>query len=85
MRVGMLTGGGDCPGLNAVIRAVCRRLWEHGHETFGVLNGWRGMVDGTLNVLEAVRTLAPAARVLVAGSGEVFGDTGGEPANKTWE
>ena len=29
----MLTGGGDCPGLNPVIRAVCRRLWEDGHET----------------------------------------------------
>ena len=43
MRIGMLTGGGDCPGLNPVIRAVCRRLWEGGHETFGVLNGWRGM------------------------------------------
>ncbi len=51
MRVGMLTGGGDCPGLNAVIRAVCRRLWEHGHETVGVLNGWRGMIDGNLRPL----------------------------------
>jgi ATP-dependent phosphofructokinase / diphosphate-dependent phosphofructokinase len=47
----MLTGGGDCPGLNAVIRAVCRRLWEHGHETVGVLNGWRGMVDTNLKPL----------------------------------
>jgi len=47
----MLTGGGDCPGLNAVIRAVCRRLWEHGHETFAVRNGWRGMVDGDLSPL----------------------------------
>ena len=47
----MLTGGGDCPGLNAVIRAVCRRLWEHGHETVGVLNGWRGMIDGNLKPL----------------------------------
>src|SRR5579884_1583365 len=51
MRVGMLTGGGDCPGLNAVIRAVCRRLWENGHETFGVMNGWRGMIDGNLKPL----------------------------------
>ena len=51
MRVGMLTGGGDCPGLNPVIRAVCRRLWEDGHETFGVLNGWRGMIDGDLKPL----------------------------------
>ena len=47
----MLTGGGDCPGLNAVIRAVCRRLWEHGHETVGVLNGWRGMVETNLKRL----------------------------------
>ena len=47
----MLTGGGDCPGLNAVIRAVCRRLWEHGHETVGVLNGWRGMVETNLEPL----------------------------------
>jgi 6-phosphofructokinase 1 len=47
----MLTGGGDCPGLNAVIRAVCRRLWADGHETVGVLNGWRGMIDGNLEPL----------------------------------
>jgi ATP-dependent phosphofructokinase / diphosphate-dependent phosphofructokinase len=47
----MLTGGGDCPGLNPVIRAVCRRLWEQGHETFGVLNGWRGAIDGNLKPL----------------------------------
>jgi 6-phosphofructokinase 1 len=51
MRVGMLTGGGDCPGLNAVIRAVCRRLWEHGHETVGVLDGWLGMIEGNLKPL----------------------------------
>src|SRR5262245_4754212 len=51
MRVGMLTGGGDCPGLNAVIRAVCRRLWEDGHETLGVLSGWRGAIDGDLEPL----------------------------------
>ena len=47
----MLTGGGDCPGLNPVIRAVCRRLWEDGHETFGVMNGWRGAIDTTLEPL----------------------------------
>src|SRR3954452_2041507 len=56
MRVGMLTGGGDCPGLNPVIRAVCRRLWEHGHETFGVRNGWRGMIDGDLTPLGYAET-----------------------------
>ena len=41
----MLTGGGDCPGLNAVIRAVARRTWARGHEVIGVREGWRGMID----------------------------------------
>src|SRR2546423_767144 len=45
MRIGVLTGGGDCPGLNAVIRAVARRAWSRGHEVVGVREGWRGMVD----------------------------------------
>ena len=45
MRIGMLTGGGDCPGLNAVIRAATRRLAGDGHEVVGVLRGWRGMID----------------------------------------
>jgi ATP-dependent phosphofructokinase / diphosphate-dependent phosphofructokinase len=46
MRLGVLTGGGDCPGLNAVIRAVVRRSLSGGHEVIGVLDGWRGMVEG---------------------------------------
>ena len=41
----MLTGGGDCPGLNAVIRAVARRSWSRGDEVIGVREGWRGMVE----------------------------------------
>jgi phosphofructokinase-like protein len=45
-RVGVLTGGGDCPGLNAVIRAVTRRSLTRGHEVIGVREGWRGLVDG---------------------------------------
>jgi ATP-dependent phosphofructokinase / diphosphate-dependent phosphofructokinase len=45
-RVGVLTGGGDCPGLNAVIRAVTRRCLTRGHEVVGVRDGWRGLVDG---------------------------------------
>jgi 6-phosphofructokinase 1 len=45
MRIGVLTGGGDCPGLNAVIRAVARRAWASGHEVVGVREGWRGMVE----------------------------------------
>jgi phosphofructokinase-like protein len=45
MRIGVLTGGGDCPGLNAVIRAVARRSWATGHEVIGVREGWRGMIE----------------------------------------
>ena len=45
MRIGVLTGGGDCPGLNAVIRAVARRSWQRGDEVVGVREGWRGMVE----------------------------------------
>jgi phosphofructokinase-like protein len=51
MRVGVLTGGGDCPGLNAVIRAVGRRVMLDGHELVGVLEGWRGLVDGLFEPL----------------------------------
>src|SRR3954465_1302887 len=52
MRVGMLTGGGDCPGLNAVIRAATRRLVDGGAEPVGVLRGWRGMIDGLFRPLD---------------------------------
>ena len=44
---GILTGGGDCPGLNAVIRAVVRRLAAADWDAVGVREGWRGLVDGT--------------------------------------
>ena len=51
MRIGVLTGGGDCPGLNAVIRAVARRSWSRGHEVVGVREGWLGMVEGLFQPL----------------------------------
>jgi 6-phosphofructokinase 1 len=51
MKVGVLTGGGDCPGLNAVIRAVARRSFTRGHEVVGVRAGWRGLVDGVFEPL----------------------------------
>lgn len=45
-RIGILTGGGDCPGLNAVIRAVVRRAIMHGgYELVGIKHGWRGLLD----------------------------------------
>jgi ATP-dependent phosphofructokinase / diphosphate-dependent phosphofructokinase len=51
-RVALLTGGGDCPGLNAVIRAVTRRSLDRGYEAVGVREGWRGLVDGKFQPLD---------------------------------
>ena len=45
MKVGLLTGGGDCPGLNAVIRAVVQQLANEGSVCVGILEGWRGLVQ----------------------------------------
>jgi 6-phosphofructokinase 1 len=53
MRIGLLTGGGDCPGLNAVIRAVARTALDRGDDVIGVLHGWRGMVEGQMRPLSA--------------------------------
>ena len=47
MRIGILTGGGDCPGLNAAIRAVVKRgTAEHGSSIVGFRNGWEGVIRG---------------------------------------
>ena len=72
MRVGLLTGGGDVPGLNAVIRAVVKRgEGTHGHSIIGFRNGWKGVVDGDVlplgrshirNVLPVGGTLLGTAR-----------------------
>jgi phosphofructokinase-like protein len=51
VKVGVLTGGGDCPGLNAVIRAVGRRTMLRDHEFVGVLEGWKGLVEGLFEPL----------------------------------
>ena len=63
MRIGILTGGGDCPGLNAVIRAVARRDFDNGDEVVGVLHGWRGLVEGQFRKLarSTSRASCPAA------------------------
>jgi 6-phosphofructokinase 1 len=62
MKIGMLTGGGDCPGLNAVIRAVVRKgEFTYGDEFLGFMEGWRGLIDNTtmpLN-LDAVGGILP--------------------------
>jgi phosphofructokinase-like protein len=48
VRIAVLTGGGDAPGLNAAIRAVARRAFERGHEVSGVRNGWSGALSGDI-------------------------------------
>ena len=55
MRIGVLTGGGDAPGLNAAIRAVARRAFQLGHSVSGVKNGWAGCLgEGLISELEPV-------------------------------
>ena len=49
--VGIMTAGGDCPGLNAVIRAVVARSVRHGIEVVGIQNGWEGLMDGHVKPL----------------------------------
>lgn len=44
-RIGILTGGGDCPGLNPVIRAVVRKGYNEGFEIIGIKNGWKGLIE----------------------------------------
>lgn len=51
-RIGILTGGGDCPGLNAVIRAVVRSSSIHEWRVIGFRNGWRGVMDDDILVLD---------------------------------
>jgi len=51
MKIGLLTGGGDCPGLNAVIRAVVKRAELGGDEVLGIRNGWAGLIKGNVEPL----------------------------------
>jgi 6-phosphofructokinase 1 len=71
MRVGVLTGGGDCPGLNAVIRAIVRTgVTENAYEFTGFRDGWRGPLEGdtmTLDV-QAVRGILPRGGTILGTS-----------------
>ena len=71
MRVGVLTGGGDCPGLNAVIRAVVRKgIQVYGHEFVGFRDGWRGPLEGDTMALDvqAVRGILPRGGTILGSS-----------------
>lgn len=81
MRVCILTGGGDCPGLNAVIRAVVRKGERHyGDEVLGSLDGYRGLMDGetvTLDVESMRGTLPRGGTVLGTSRVQPYGVEGG--------
>jgi ATP-dependent phosphofructokinase / diphosphate-dependent phosphofructokinase len=71
VRIGVLTGGGDCPGLNAVIRAVVRKgVQVYGDEFVGFRDGWRGPMDGDSMPLDvaAVRGILPRGGTILGSS-----------------
>src|SRR3954471_11773446 len=71
MRIGVLTGGGDCPGLNAVIRAVVRKgIGVYGHEFVGFRDGWRGPLENDTPTLHihAVRGILPRGGTILKSS-----------------
>ena len=53
MKIGILTGGGDCPGLNPVIRAAVKTALREGYQAIGVRNGWKGLVENDTFLLDA--------------------------------
>lgn len=81
MRVGVLTGGGDCPGLNAVIRAVVRRgVKDHGFDFLGYRDGWKGPLEGRtmqLGVAECRGILPRGGTILGSSRTNPFAIEGG--------
>ena len=76
MRVGVLTGGGDCPGLNAVIRAVVRKgIQDYGYEFVGFRDGWRGPINA-----DTVPLGIPQVRGILPRGGTILGSSRTNPA-----
>ena len=69
-RIGVLTGGGDCPGLNAVIRAVVRASIQYEWDIVGIRNGWKGLIDGEIELLTdyAVSGILPKGGTILGSS-----------------
>src|SRR3954466_7665117 len=81
-RYGVLTGGGDCPGLNAVIRAIVRRgANDHGHEFFGFRYGWAGVLagDGAELTVDTTRGILPRGGTILGTSRTTPDKEGGGP------
>src|SRR5487761_1170643 len=70
VRIGILTGGGDAPGLNAAIRAVARRALRDGHTISAIANGWAGALNGDIQDLTAleVRGILPLGGTILGSS-----------------
>jgi 6-phosphofructokinase 1 len=71
MRIGLLTGGGDCPGLNAVIRAVVRKgIDRYGHTILGYRDGWRGVIESSYDELtvDSTRGILPRGGTILGSS-----------------
>ncbi|MBR7674089.1 ATP-dependent 6-phosphofructokinase, partial [Streptomyces daliensis] len=75
MRVGVLTGGGDCPGLNAVMRAVVRKgVQRYDYDFLGFRDGWRGPLEGDTTQLDI-----PAVRGTLPRGGTILGSSRTNP------
>src|SRR5580658_10062170 len=75
MRIGILTGGGDCPGLNAVIRAVVlTAVLRHDDDVIGYIDGWKGVLDD-----EFVELDVPRCRDILAQGGTILGTSRTNP------
>lgn len=70
VRIGILTGGGDAPGLNAAIRAVARRALQDGHTISAIANGWAGALNGDIQELDllGVRGILPLGGTILGSS-----------------
>ena len=78
MRIGVLTGGGDCPGLNAVIRAIVRKgVGEYGHEFLGYRDGWKGPLERDSRPLGV-----PEVRGILPRGGTILGSSRTNPFNE---
>jgi ATP-dependent phosphofructokinase / diphosphate-dependent phosphofructokinase len=78
VNLGVLTGGGDCPGLNAVIRAIVRKgVAEYGHEFVGYRDGWRGPLEGESRALGI-----PEVRGILPRGGTILGSSRTNPVKE---
>ncbi len=69
-KIGILTGGGDCPGLNPVIRAVVRKAFNEGYQVIGIKNGWKGLMenDTTELNLDSISGILPKGGTILGTS-----------------